>query len=110
MEGVAEDDFGTGGEDILGLHGLDRPVGTDRHERRSLDGSAREAQLAAACHAVLAGFAEAHAAHAAAPGCSSMAFKEFSEDPCVIVHVSCRRMRKFNKEMTFFFIVKQNVG
>ena len=43
-------------------------------------------------------------------GCSSMAFKEFSEDPCVIVHVSCRRMRKFNKEMTFFFIVKQNVG
>ena len=52
MEGVAEHDLGTDFAQFVRTHRLDRPVGTDRHERRRVDDTVGEHDSAAACRAV----------------------------------------------------------
>ncbi|MNG19158.1 hypothetical protein D3C84_1032900 [compost metagenome] len=44
VKGVSQDDLGARGLDIAGQHALDRAVSTHGHERRGLDGAAREGQ------------------------------------------------------------------
>ncbi|MNT67164.1 hypothetical protein D3C72_2052840 [compost metagenome] len=44
VEGVAQNDFCAGGNDVTRQHALDRAVSAHRHERRGLDGSTREGQ------------------------------------------------------------------
>ena len=63
VEGVAEDDLGAEFPDLVRQHALDRAVGADRHERRGLDGAAREADAAATGVAIGFQQIELHAAH-----------------------------------------------
>jgi len=52
VEGIREDDLGAAVDEFLGRDALDRSVGADRHEGRSLDDAAREREPPAARTAV----------------------------------------------------------
>src|SRR5690606_19503489 len=67
VEGIAEDDLRAQFLDLPRQHALDRAVGADRHERRRLDGAARERDAAAAGGAVGAEQLELHATHRLSP-------------------------------------------
>src|SRR6202011_6193188 len=60
MIGVPEDDLCAELLELAWCHGLDRPVGADRHEDRRLDGAMRERQTPAARGATLRGDRELH--------------------------------------------------
>ncbi len=52
VEGVTQNDFRAGGDDIPRQHALDRAIRAHRHEGRGLDGTAREGQTTATSLAV----------------------------------------------------------
>ncbi len=62
VKGVAEDDLRAAGDEFLGRHALDRAVGSYGHERRCLDGAAREVQPGASRAAICREMLELHVA------------------------------------------------
>ena len=52
VQRIAEDDLRPETLELLGRHGLHRPVGTDRHERRRVDGAVGRDQAAEARSAI----------------------------------------------------------
>ncbi|CRM95883.1 hypothetical protein [Pseudomonas sp. 22 E 5] len=68
VEGIAEDNFGAGGDDVARQHAFYGAVGTDRHERRGLYSAAREGQATSTGFAISCEQFKRHTTHSCSSG------------------------------------------
>ena len=68
VEGIAEDNLGTGGDDVARQHAFDGAIGADRHERRGLHSATREGQATTTGFAVRSEQFKRHTTHKLSSG------------------------------------------